>query len=47
MRAGPRRFGFFLFLFLIITGARVHAAPSSWRGVLRDADGHPIANASV
>src|SRR5580692_1256245 len=47
MRAGPRRFGFFLFLFFIIAGARVQAAPGSWRGVLRDGDGRPVANASV
>ena len=47
MRAGPRRLGFFLFLFFIIAGAQVQAAPASWRGTLRDADGHPVANALV
>ena len=47
MRAGPRRFGFFLLLFFIVAGAQVQAAPASWRGVLRDADGHPVVNASI
>src|SRR3984957_14590852 len=48
MWAGPRRFGFvFFFLLMIIAAAaqRAHAAPASWRGTLRDSEGHPIANA--
>src|SRR3984957_11092330 len=47
MWAGSRRFGCFLFIFFVIANAQVHAAPASWRGMLRDADGHPIANASI
>src|SRR5262245_60539599 len=47
MWAGPRRLGFFLFLFFIIACARAQAAPASWRGTLRDADGHPVANATI
>src|SRR5579863_2937941 len=48
MSAGPRRFGFFLFLFfMIIAIGQAHAAPGSWHGTLRDADGHPVANAAI
>src|SRR3984957_16741229 len=46
MSAGPRRLGFLLFLFFVLAGARqVQAAPASWRGTLRDSEGHPVANA--
>jgi len=48
MPAGPRRFGFlFFFFFMMIAIGQVHAAPGSWHGTLRDADGHPVANAAV
>ncbi|HXM16556.1 MAG TPA: carboxypeptidase-like regulatory domain-containing protein, partial [Candidatus Eremiobacteraceae bacterium] len=48
MVAGPRRLGFLcLILFLVGAVLKVHAAPASWRGNLRDAEGHPVANAAI
>ena len=50
MWAGPRRFGFLLvfsFVILVLAVQAAWAAPASWRGILRDADGHPIASASI
>jgi len=48
MRAGPRRFGFlFFFLFILLAAHQVQAAPASWRGTVRDSEGHPIASALV
>src|ERR1700749_1004235 len=48
MWAGPRRFGFLLFfLFIVVAAHQVQAVPASWRGILRDADAHPVANALI
>src|SRR5271156_6602169 len=48
MLAGPRCFGFVLFLLLIfIAAGSAQAAPGSWRGVLRDSAGHPVAGATI
>src|SRR5579863_6084033 len=48
MSAGPRRFGFFFFIFfMMIAIGQVRAAPGSWHGTLRDADGHPVADAAI
>ena len=38
---------FVLISFLVGAVLQVHAAPASWRGTLRDAEGHPVANASI
>jgi carboxypeptidase family protein len=48
MWAGPCRFGFpFFFLFIVSAVQQIQAAPASWRGTLRDAERHPIANALI
>src|ERR1700753_1287529 len=48
MWAGPRRLGFLFFLLFIVVGAQTaSAASASWRGLLRNADGHPVANALI
>src|SRR5215475_12553984 len=50
MVAGPRGSRFlFLFLSVVLTAFAqgLHAAPASWHGVLRDADGRPVANALI